>query len=52
MKGPTKTVVRAVAQRVSGEQANWWRASVAATAIGGAVGVTVYRVLRKPDSDD
>jgi hypothetical protein len=52
VKAPTKTVVRAVAQRVSGEQASRWRASVAATAIGGAVGVTVYRVLRKPDSDD
>ena len=45
MKAP-KTAVQAVAQRVSGRQPNRWRASVAATAIGGAVGVTVYRALR------
>ena len=45
MKVP-KTVVHAVTQRVSGQQPNRWRASFAATAIGGAVGVTVYRVLR------
>jgi hypothetical protein len=45
MKAP-KSVVQAVTQRVSGSQPNRWRASVAATAIGGAVGVTVYRVLR------
>ena len=45
MKAP-KTVVHAVTQRVSGHQANRWRASMAATAVGGAVGVTVYRVLR------
>jgi hypothetical protein len=45
MKAP-KTVVKAVTQRISGRQPNRWRASVAATAAGGAVGVTVYRVLR------
>jgi hypothetical protein len=45
MKAP-KSVVQAVTQRVSGRQPNRWRASDAATAIGGAVGVTVYRVLR------
>jgi hypothetical protein len=41
-----KAVVRAVTDRVSGRQPNRWRASVAATAAGGAVGVGVYRVLR------
>ena len=46
MKAPTKTVARAVSQRVTGRRPNRWRASVTATAIGGAVGVTVYRVLR------
>ena len=45
MKAP-KTVVQAVTQRVSGRQPNRWKASVTATAVGGAVGVTVYRVLR------
>jgi hypothetical protein len=45
MKAP-KTAVHAVAHRFSGRQPNRWRASVAATAIGGAVGVTVYRALR------
>jgi hypothetical protein len=45
MKAP-KTVAQAVAQRVSGRQPNRWQASVTATAIGGAVGVTVYRDLR------
>jgi hypothetical protein len=35
-----------VTQRVSGRQPNRRRASVAATAVGGAVGVTVYRALR------
>jgi len=45
MKAP-KTVVHAVGQRLSGSQPGRWRASVAATAVGGAVGVTVYRVLR------
>jgi hypothetical protein len=45
MKAP-KSVVHAVTQRVTGRQPNRWRASVAATAIGGAVGVTVYKVLR------
>jgi hypothetical protein len=45
VKAP-KTIAQTVAQRVSGRQPNRWRASVAATAIGGAVGVTVYRVLR------
>ena len=45
MKAP-KSVVQAVTERVSGRQPNRWRASVAATAIGSAVGVTVYRVLR------
>ena len=41
-----KTVVRAVGERFGGRRPNRWRASVAATAVGGAVGVTVYRVLR------
>jgi hypothetical protein len=45
MKAP-KSVVLAATQRISGRQPNRWRASVAATAVGGAVGVTVYRVLR------
>ena len=45
MKAP-KTVVRAVTERARGGQPNRWRASVAATAVGGAVGVGVYRVLR------
>jgi len=45
MKAP-KTVTHAVTQRISGRQPKRWRASVAATAVGGAVGVTVYRVLR------
>jgi hypothetical protein len=45
MKVP-KTVVHAVTQRIGGRQPNRWRASVTATAIGGAVGVTVYRALR------
>jgi hypothetical protein len=45
MKAP-KTVVQAVTQRAGGRQPNRWRASVAATAIAGAVGVTAYRVLR------
>jgi uncharacterized PurR-regulated membrane protein YhhQ (DUF165 family) len=45
MKAP-KTVVQAVTERLGGSQPNRWRASVAATAVGGAVGVTVYRVLR------
>jgi hypothetical protein len=43
---PPKAAVRAVTDRVGGRQPNRWRASVAATAVGGAVGVTVYRVLR------
>ncbi len=45
MKAP-KTVVRAVGERVGGRKPNRWRASVAATAVGGAVRVTVYRALR------
>ena len=45
VKAP-KTVVQAVTQRFGGKHPNRWRASVAATAIGGAVGVTVYRALR------
>jgi len=45
MKAP-KTVVRAVGERVSGGRPSRWRASLAATAVGTAVGVTVYRVLR------
>ena len=46
MKAPPMTVVRAVADRFGKGQAGRWRASVAATAAGGAVGVTVYKVLR------
>jgi hypothetical protein len=45
MKAP-KTAVRAVSERVGGRKPNRWRASVTAAAAGGAVGVTVYRVLR------
>jgi hypothetical protein len=43
---PPKAAIRAVTDRVSGRQPNRWRASVTATAVGGAVGVGVYRVLR------
>ena len=43
---PPKAAVRAVTQRLGGRRPNRWRASVTATAVGGAVGVTVYRVLR------
>jgi len=45
VKAP-KSVTHAVTQRLSGRQPNRWRASVAATAVGGAVGVGVYKVLR------
>jgi hypothetical protein len=45
VKAP-KTVVRAVSERLGGRQPNRLRASVTAAAVGGAVGVTVYRVLR------
>jgi hypothetical protein len=45
MKAP-KSVVQAVTQRASGRQPSRWRASVAATAVGSAIGVTVYRALR------
>jgi hypothetical protein len=42
----SKTVVRAAGERLVGGQPNRVRASVAAAAVGGAVAVTVYRVLR------
>lgn len=45
MKG-TKTIVSAVGERFGGRRPSRWRASVAATTVGAAVGVTVYRVLR------
>ena len=46
MKAPTKTVTRAVADRLGGNKTSVLRASVTAVAVGGAVGATVYRVLR------
>jgi hypothetical protein len=46
-----KTVVRAASERLGGGQPNRLRASVAAAAVGGAVAVTVYRVLRSGDGD-
>ena len=45
MKAP-KTITHAVADRLGGGRPNRLRASVTAAAVGGAVGVTVYRVLR------
>jgi hypothetical protein len=45
MKLP-KTVTRAVGEKLGGGRPNRLRASVAAAAVGGAVGVTVYRALR------
>jgi hypothetical protein len=43
---PTKTVARAVGERVGGGSPNRVRASVTAAAVGGVVAATVYRVLR------
>jgi hypothetical protein len=43
---PTKTVARAVGERVGGGNPNRVRASVTAVAVGGVVAATVYRVLR------
>ena len=51
MKAP-KTVVRAAGERLGGGQPGRWRASVAAAAVGGAVAVTVYRVLRSGGDGD
>jgi hypothetical protein len=45
MKAP-KTVTKAVGERLAGRRPNRVRASVTAAAVGGAVGVTVYRALR------
>ena len=46
MKAPTKTVTRAVADKLGGNKTSVLRAAVTATAVGGAVGAAVYRVLR------
>jgi hypothetical protein len=47
VKAPTKTVTRAVADRLgSNNKTSVLRATVTAVAVGGAVGATVYRVLR------
>jgi len=43
---PTKTVMRAVGDRLGGGRPTRMRASVTAVAAGGAVAATVYRVLR------
>jgi hypothetical protein len=43
---PTKTVVRAVSERLGGGRPNRMRAGVTAAAVGGAVAATVYRALR------
>jgi hypothetical protein len=42
----TKTVVRAVGERLGGGRPTRMRASVTAVAAGGAVAATVYRALR------
>jgi hypothetical protein len=41
-----RTIAPAVAERVQGEQPSRLKALVAATAIGAAAAVVVYRVLR------
>jgi hypothetical protein len=43
---PTKTVVRAVGERLGGGRPTRMRASVTAVAAGGVVAATVYRALR------
>ena len=43
---PTKTIMRAVGERLNGERPTRMRASVTAVAAGGAVAATVYRALR------
>lgn len=43
---PTKTIVRAVSEKLGGQQPNRTRAVVTAVAAGGVVGATVYKVLR------
>jgi hypothetical protein len=43
---PPKTVVKAAGERLGGGRPNRMRAFVTAVAVGGAVGATVYRVLR------
>lgn len=45
MKGTT-TVAKAVGERLGGGRPSVLRASLTAVAVGGAVGVTVYRALR------
>jgi hypothetical protein len=42
----TKTVARAVSERLGGGRPTRVRASLTAAAVGGAVAATVYRVLR------
>jgi hypothetical protein len=42
----TKTVTRAVSERLGGQRPTRLRASVTAAALGGAVAATVYRALR------
>ena len=46
MKAPTKTITRAVMQRLGGNKPSPTRAGVTAAAVGGAVAATVYRTLR------
>jgi hypothetical protein len=46
MKLPTKTITRAVSERVGGKKPSPVRAGVTAVAAGGAVGAVVYRTLR------
>jgi hypothetical protein len=43
---PTKTVVRAVGERLGGGKPTRMRATGTAVAAGGAVAATVYKVLR------
>jgi high-affinity Fe2+/Pb2+ permease len=48
-----RTIAPAVAERVQGEQPSRLKALVAATAVGAAAAVAVYRLLRSvPAADD
>jgi hypothetical protein len=46
VKAPTKTITRAVSERLGGNKPSTMRAGVTAVAVGGAVGAAVYRTLR------
>jgi hypothetical protein len=46
---PPKTVVRAVSERLAGQNPNRMRAAFTAVAVGGMVGAGVYRVLRSAE---